>query len=80
MREHKTNESILARYYPLCDKDDYKIPVMLFINENFNWDRYDELILHNNIPYKRIGDYAYYVITSTDNNRYVNICKLKESQ
>ena len=77
LREHKINESILARLYPLCEKGDYNIPIRFFINEQFNWDRYDQLFMHEKKHFKRVGSYAYYVVTTDGNNQEVMICKLK---
>lgn len=76
LRELKSNESILAGYYPLCNKGDY-IPIKYFENAQFNWDRYDQMFMRDENIHYRIGQYAYSVLTSADNNKYINICKLQ---
>lgn len=75
-RDFKLNESILARYYPLCIKGEY-IPVMYLENEHFNWDRYDQMFIRDENRHYRIGQYAYSLLKSADNNKYINICKLQ---
>lgn len=76
-RELRNNEKTLERFYPLCKMGQYSIPVDYFLNEQFVWDRYDELISHQDEHYYRVGQYAYRVQVD-EKQKNVLICKLKE--
>lgn len=76
----KLNAKILAKYFPLCEEGDYMIQIKFFLNEGFNWDRYDELIVHQNQQLNVVGRYAYCVITVKNNEKEVMIWKLKDCQ
>lgn len=75
IKKWKNNIEILARFYSLCQSGE-SIPVRYFINENFDWDCYDETVVYKKQQYKRVGDYGYTVAIAED-TQTVNICKFR---
>lgn len=75
-KELKNNLSILERYYPICANGDQLVPIAYFINDGFNWDRYEKTTLYENKQLPVIGSYCYYVYSSKDDKKEIMIWKL----
>lgn len=76
----KHNFKILEKYYPLCQDEKSMIPIKYFVNEGFDWDRFEKTTLYAKAHLKTIGCYCYGVYPSENNENQVMIWKLIPTQ